>query len=98
MNKEPYNHAEINSRGQFVWSDHRLVQRYVDLEETQKVPHNELRRKVITHEMACIAFELVMRELDEQKREHEIATLEALYALELPEERVEDEQGPDTSL
>lgn len=86
--EQPYNHAEINSNGYYVWSDERLVQRFIDLEETKKIPHSPERALKINHEMAYIAFELVMREIDEQKTEHEIAQLEAMYA----SERVEDDE------
>jgi len=83
--REPFNHSEINSRGYYVWSDERLVERFKDLEETQKLAHHAERRLAINHELTCIAFELVSREIEVQKREFEIAQLEKLY------ERVEDE-------
>lgn len=68
-----------------MWSDERLVERFKDLEETQKLAHHAERRLAINHELTCIAFELVSREIEVQKREFEIAQLEKLY------ERVEDE-------
>lgn len=94
--REPFNHSEINSRGYYVWSDERLVERFKDLEETQKLAHHAERRLAINHEMTCIAFELVSREIEIQKREYEIVQLETQFALAPVEpERVKNEQKPE---
>ncbi len=85
---QPYDHAEINSRNQYVWSDYRLVSRYKELEKSLELPHSPERKKDIIHEMACIAVEAVLRELDIQKREAEIEMLESVY--NIPSEEVEE--------
>lgn len=66
-----YDHADRSA-----WSDARLQSRWHDLEATSNVPHSPERLDHIHHEMACIAFEGIMRQQEKRKREEEISWLE----------------------
>jgi hypothetical protein len=74
VERQPLNYTDKK-----VWPTYRLEKHSVELEETLKVPHNEERLADTRHKLAGAAFELVQRELDIQRREHEIETLEILY-------------------
>lgn len=63
-----------------VWSTPRLEARYNELHlHTERVALSPDRLSQIQHEMACIAFEGIMRQAEANRRQQEITELEDRY-------------------
>lgn len=61
-----YEHADDR-----VWSDHRLRDRFVEVQETARIPHGEARKTAIAHELDCLAFEIGRRLVEAREQAEE---------------------------
>lgn len=70
-----FNHVD-----QLAWPTEKLEARFTELQKhTEIVPLSQERLAQVQHEMACIAFEGIMRQSEAGKRQDEIELLEELY-------------------